>query len=133
MRLETTLIETAGDGAHGEGEPRDVLSQKLGSTGVESGSSSSDPDHSTHPMDNKAPQELADHEEEYGQIEEEEDENQDEVDPQSRQAEGRRQVKWVRWAPKNRLRGFSGTYRKMEVMINQAAKKIPIAPLSCPG
>ena len=39
----------------------------------------------------------------------------------------------IRCGSKNRLYGFPSTHRKMNVMMNQAAKKIPIPLVSCPG
>jgi len=125
--------ETARDGANRESEPRNVLGQKLGSASVKCGGGGGNTDPPTHLVDGEAPRELADHEEEEDQIEEEEGENQDEIESQSRQAKRRRRVNKIRRTSKNGLRNPPKTYMKMKVMINQAAKKIPIALLSCSG
>ena len=74
--------EAAGDGANRKSKPRNVRGQELGSAGVESGGGGGNTNSPTHLVDGETPRELADHEEEDGQIEEEEDENQDEVKPQ---------------------------------------------------
>lgn len=119
----------AGEGTEGESEPRVVLGQQLGGTGVESGRGSGKTDGSTSLVNSELFGELAGHKEEEGQVEEEEEGDQGDVDPQGRQAARGA----IRCASKNRPWGYSGTYRKRKVMMNQAAKKIPMALVSCPG
>ena len=74
------------DGANGQGEPKVILVQELGSSSVESGGGSSETDSSTNLVGYDAPRELADHEGKVGHAEEEKDDNRDEVGPQGRQA-----------------------------------------------
>jgi len=83
----TRLLENAArDGANREREPREVLSQKLGSASIISGAGTSKTNSTAHLVDSETPRERANHEEEESRIEEEKDENQDEVDLQGRQA-----------------------------------------------
>jgi len=117
----------AGNGAEGESKPRVVLSQQLGSTRVESGKRSGDADASTSLVDGGIFGELTGHEKEEGQVEKEEEDDKRDIDPQGRQA-GRCAI---RCDSMNRL-GGSDTHRKRKVIMNQAAKKIPIALVSSP-
>lgn len=135
VELERVLVDPARDGSDGESEPRDILSQELGSASVKSRNGGGNADSSTHLVDGEVPRKLADHEEEEGQIEEDEDDNHDEADPQGRQARrgGRVNPYQIPYAAKNGPCSFSDTYRKMRVMMNQVAMKIPMAPVSCPG
>jgi len=81
------LIEAAvGNDAKRESEPRVFVGQQLGKTGVEGGEGSDDTDSSTRLVDSLVFGELADHEKEEGQVEEEEEDNKCNVDPQGRQA-----------------------------------------------
>jgi len=77
----------AGEGTEGESEPRVVLGQQLGGTGVESGRGSGKTDGSTSLVDSELFGELAGHKEEEGQVKEEEEGDQGDVDPQGRQEE----------------------------------------------
>lgn len=82
------LIEAAvGNDTKGESKPGVFVGQQLGKTSVESGECSGDADSSTGLVDGFAFGELAGHEEEEGQVEEEEEDNKCDVDPQGRQEE----------------------------------------------
>lgn len=84
----TDLIESAtAEVANGESEQRVLLSQKLGGTGVEGNESGSNADSSTSLGNGGVLDELANHEEEEGQVEEEEESDQSDVDPQGSQEE----------------------------------------------
>ena len=89
-RPEIRLAEgVTGNRANRECEPREVLSQELGSTGVISRNRGGNAGPSTHLVDCGARRELADHEEEEGRLEEKEDEDCSNVDPQGRQPKRR--------------------------------------------
>jgi len=84
-RQETCL--TAGEGSEGESEQGVLLSQELRGTSVEGGSGSGKADGSTRLVNGEALRELAGHEEEEGQVEEEEEGDQGDVDSQGCQEE----------------------------------------------
>ena len=79
-------------------------------------------------MNADASAELASHEEEEGEIEEEEEGHQGDVNPEGSQAEWGSNA--IRCCSKNRTRCLGDTHKKMKVMMNQAAKKIPMALVS---
>jgi len=85
---DVSLIQAAvGNGTEREDKPRIFFSQQLGSTGVEGSRSSGKTDASTGLVNREVFGELANHEEEEGEIEEEEEGNQCDVDFEGRQAE----------------------------------------------
>lgn len=87
-RLGTSLVEgVVGDSANRESEPRALLSQELGSGGVESDDTISETDPSANLMDSDTIREYADHENEECHVEEEEEDDRDEVSPQGCQEE----------------------------------------------
>jgi len=87
-RTGTRSVDAAAaDRANRESEPRVVLSQKLGGTSIESDGGSNETESSTNLVDQEAIRELADHKEEEGHIEKEEEGNQGKVDPQGCQEE----------------------------------------------
>jgi len=82
------LIEaTGGDGSKGEGEPRVFVRQQLGSASVEGGSSGGETNTSASLVDGVVLRELANHEKEEGEVEEEEQSDQGDVDPEGCQEE----------------------------------------------
>jgi len=82
------LIEAAGgEGSKGEGEPRVFIRQQLGSASVEGGSSGGETETSASLVDGDVFRELANHEKEEGEVEEEEQNNQGDVDPEGCQEE----------------------------------------------
>lgn len=82
------LIEAAaGNGAKRESEPRIFVGQQLGSASVEGSCSSGKTDGSTRLVDTEVFRELASHEKEEGEVEEEEKGDQRDVDPEGRQEE----------------------------------------------
>jgi len=84
----TRSVKTAAaHGADGESEQRVVLSQELGSTGVESDGGSDKTESSTSLVDGSVLSELANHEEEEGQVKKGEEGNQGDVNPQGCQQE----------------------------------------------
>jgi hypothetical protein len=82
-RPELRLVAAAaavGNGANRESKPKVVLSQEVGSTTVESQGGSDKTGSSAYLDHSNVPREVADHKEEVGQVEEEEEENRDDVD-----------------------------------------------------
>lgn len=80
-----------GDDAKRESEPRVFVGQQLGKASVEGGEGGDDTNSPTRLVNSFVSGELGGHEEEEGQVEEEEKGNKCNIDPQGRQAEvGRR-------------------------------------------
>jgi len=80
-------ILVAAEGADRKSEQRVILSQELGSTGVESGGGGEETSASANLVNGEVVSELASHKEEEGEVEEGEEDDQGNVDPQSCQDE----------------------------------------------
>lgn len=121
-----SVKSAAAEVANGESEQRVVLSQELGSASVESNSGSEDTESTASLSDRGVRSELGNGEKEESEIKAEEQGDQSDVDPQGTQPAEERRTNEIRSLSQNRS-GCCCTHKKMNVTMNQAAKKMPIA------